>query len=97
MPILPRGGAAKAEAAPFCPVKQALATSLLRAAGWRCEGTQPKSKKCVVVAAPHTSNWDLPLMLLYSWAYDLSPHFMMKHTVFVGPLEGFGFQGDVFA
>jgi len=66
-------------------VKHALASWLLRTAGWRWEGAQPHAKKCVVVAAPHTSNWDLPLMLAYAWRYGLSPHFMMKDAVFVGP------------
>jgi 1-acyl-sn-glycerol-3-phosphate acyltransferase len=66
-------------------VKKNFATWLLRSAGWRWEGTQPRSKKCVIVAAPHTSNWDMPLMLAYAWRYDLSPHFMMKHTAFAGP------------
>jgi 1-acyl-sn-glycerol-3-phosphate acyltransferase len=56
----------------------------LRATGWRSFGTPP-SQRCVVIAAPHTSNWDLLWMLAFAWSFGLRPRFMMKHTVFVGP------------
>jgi 1-acyl-sn-glycerol-3-phosphate acyltransferase len=66
-------------------VKQRIAGGLLRAIGWRAEGPRPAARRCVVVAAPHTSNWDLPLLLAFAWYYELPIRFMMKHTVFVGP------------
>ena len=31
--------------------------------GWKIVGDVPKDKKFVMIAAPHTSNWDLPYML----------------------------------
>lgn len=65
-------------------MREQLATMFLRATGWRPVGTPP-SQRCVIIAAPHTSNWDLLWMLAFAWSFGLRPRFMMKHTVFVGP------------
>src|SRR5881394_3820610 len=35
----------------------------LRVAGWRLVGTAPAIAKCVLIFAPHTSNWNFPLLL----------------------------------
>ena len=68
------------------PIQRKLAAGLLRAAGWRSHGMAPRSTRCIVIAAPHTSNWDLLWMLAFARSYGLWPRFMMKHSVFVGPL-----------
>lgn len=39
----------------------------------------------VLVAAPHTSNWDFPLMLAMAWLSGLSPRWMGKKALFKGP------------
>ena len=78
------------------PLIERFAAGLLRVAGWRSQGDPPKSPRCVIVAAPHTSNWDLLWMLSFSRSYGLRPRFMMKHTVFVGPLDWvFRFMGGI--
>ena len=59
---------------------------LLRAFGWRLEGTLPAEPKFVLIAAPHTSNWDLVLMLLCSLSYGMWPSWVGKHTIFQPPL-----------
>lgn len=40
----------------------------------------------VLVAAPHTSNWDLPLLLLMAWASGQRISWLAKHSLFWGPL-----------
>jgi len=40
----------------------------------------------VLVAAPHTSNWDQPLLLLMAWASGLRIRWLAKHSLFWGPL-----------
>lgn len=42
---------------------------------------------CVLVAAPHTSNWDFILMLAMAWQSDLSPRWLGKQEMFAGPLR----------
>ena len=46
------------------PFFKIIAWGVLLIIGWRPGQTIPKEiKKCVVVAAPHTSNWDFALFL----------------------------------
>ena len=56
----------------------------LRLAGWRVEG-RLEVDKCVLIAAPHTSNWDLPLTLMTAFVLDLRLHWLGKHTIFKFP------------
>ena len=62
-----------------------IAKLFLRATGWKPEGAPPAKRRFVLIAAPHTSNWDLFYLLALSEAFDLRISFMMKHTVFRGP------------
>jgi len=71
---------------------QRVARFLLPLIGWRVEGELPDAPKFVLVVAPHTSNWDVPigllcaygLGLLFPWPYG----FMVKAPVFRWPLVG---------
>ena len=68
---------------------------LLRALRYRDTGAAaPGDPAYVLVAAPHTSWLDLPLMLGYAWAHDVSPGFLAKKELFVAPfaamLRGLG-------
>jgi 1-acyl-sn-glycerol-3-phosphate acyltransferase len=56
----------------------------LRLAGWKIEG-RLEVDKCVLIAAPHTSNWDLPLTLMTAFVLDLRLHWLGKHTIFKFP------------
>lgn len=70
-------------------ISGALGRAWLRAFGWSVEGAGPDAKKAVVVAAPHTTNWDLPFTLAASWALGLRIRWVGKHTLFrfpFGPL-----------
>ena len=67
-------------------MKQTLARWLLQLFGWRLEGARPLQARCVLIAAPHTSNWDLPLMLAFGAAFDMKITWMAKHSLFVPPL-----------
>jgi 1-acyl-sn-glycerol-3-phosphate acyltransferase len=67
-------------------VRKLLARAFLGATGWKPEGAPPTPHRYVLIAAPHTSNWDLAYLLAFAAINDLSISFMMKHTVFVGPL-----------
>ena len=77
-------------------MKKLLARLWLAVTGWTTEVERPDSDRFVLVAAPHTSNWDLPFMLAAAWSIDLSPAWIGKHTLF-GPWTGwlFRFLGGV--
>lgn len=67
---------------------QRVASGLLRMAGWHIHPF-PDIPKAMVVAGPHTSNWDGVLGLACGLALGLDARFMIKHTLFKGPLGWF--------
>ncbi len=67
-------------------MRRKFARALLRALGWKIEGEKPLHRKYVLIAAPHTSNWDFPLMILFGWAFDISISWMGKQSLFTPPL-----------
>lgn len=69
-------------------VRNGIGRAWLRAFGWRVEGGAPPVDKAVVVAAPHTSNWDLPFTLAIAWSLDLDIAWVGKHTLFEKPIWG---------
>ena len=62
-----------------------LARAWLSSFGWRIDGVAPDVPKAVVVAAPHTSNWDLPFTLAVAAALGVRISWMGKHTLFRPP------------
>ena len=54
--------------------------------GWQVEGGRPAARRYVLIAAPHTSNWDLAYLLAFAALMDVKLSFLMKHTWFRGPL-----------
>lgn len=52
--------------------------------GWRVDNAIDVPAKCVVIAAPHTSNWDLPHTMAVGSALDLPYYFLAKHTLWEG-------------
>jgi len=59
---------------------------ILKSLGWSVNNNFPEVKKCVVIAAPHTSNWDFILGLIAAKAIRLEPSWIGKHTIFRWPL-----------
>lgn len=60
---------------------------VLRVLGWRTQGTFPPGcERCVLVAAPHTSNLDLFFMLAFAMAFGLRVRWVGKHTLFRFPM-----------
>lgn len=53
--------------------------------GYRLENANhPSVDKCVILGAPHTSNWDFVFFLGVASRMGISPVFMGKHTLFKG-------------
>ncbi|MEX0623402.1 1-acyl-sn-glycerol-3-phosphate acyltransferase [Saccharospirillum sp.] len=62
-----------------------VATGLLRLAGWDVKPF-PDVPRAIVVGGPHTSNWDGVLGIISGIALALHARFMIKNTLFKGPL-----------
>ncbi|MBC8111936.1 MAG: lysophospholipid acyltransferase family protein [Verrucomicrobia bacterium] len=55
-------------------------------AGWKAVGRKPEVKKCVMIAAPHTSNWDFPITMAILNVLDARFRFLGKKELFRFPL-----------
>lgn len=62
---------------------------ILKSLGWSVENRFPEVRKCVVIAAPHTSNWDFVLGIVAAKAIKLEPRWIGKHTIFRWPVAWF--------
>ena len=68
------------------PLLRSGSRGLLRLLGWRVEGVlEPRAVRCVVVAAPHTSNWDFPYTLLGAFALGMHIRWLGKASLFRAP------------
>lgn len=68
---------------------KAFSVGFLRLTGWRVEGQLPdEARKSVLIAAPHTSNWDLPYTLMVAFALNLQVQWMGKSGIFRFPFGG---------
>src|SRR5258705_12778294 len=67
-------------------ISRALGRLVLRAMGWRVEGDIPNERKLVIIAAPHTSNWDFVVGIAAKVALGLRVTFLGKDTLFRFPL-----------
>jgi len=47
-------------------------------------GVPPKGRGYVMIAAPHTSNWDFPYLLAMAYTLDIKIHWMGKASLFKG-------------
>lgn len=74
------------EAAPRTAI-QRLWYRLLRLLGWDITGYYPRSRKYVLVVAPHTSNWDFFIGFIVSRSVELGfPYWLGKDSLFRQPL-----------
>ena len=70
-------------------VLRAFSLTFLKLTGWQVRGALPPgAKKSVLIAAPHTSNWDLPYTLMVAFALRLTPYWMGKAQIFRFPFRG---------
>lgn len=67
-----------------------IAKTIAKFGGWKFDASLydalEKHEKAMVVGAPHTSNWDFPLMLMTTLALKMPARWLGKHTLFWGPL-----------
>ena len=60
--------------------------AFLKLKGWTVEGQlPPEAAKSVFIAAPHTSNWDLPYTLMVAFVLRLNICWMGKDSLFRWP------------
>ncbi|MCY4296220.1 MAG: lysophospholipid acyltransferase family protein [Gammaproteobacteria bacterium] len=98
MPEPPKSAPPKAAARPMratvfstpvvTPLLRGFSRLALALMGWKLRGGELKHKRFVLIGAPHTSNWDFPLMIMAVLALRLRVFWMGKHTLFPFPFAG---------
>jgi len=71
------------------PLLRVISILLLKLLGWKSRGEPLDYQRCVLIGAPHTSNWDFPLMLMVVLKLKLRVFWMGKHTLFPFPFGWF--------
>jgi 1-acyl-sn-glycerol-3-phosphate acyltransferase len=66
-----------------------ISRAILKIFGWRVEGVVPiELKKFVMIAAPHTSNWDFFIGFLVYKSLGIKAYYLIKKEAFFFPLAG---------
>lgn len=69
---------------------RAISRLLMKLTGWRSEGMTPAQiaayPRFVLIAAPHTSNWDFPVTLMICFDLRLKVYWMAKASLFRWPI-----------
>lgn len=70
-------------------VLRGFSVAFMKLKGWKVEGSlPPNGQKSVLIAAPHTSNWDLPYTLMTAFILGLDVYWMGKAQIFKPPFRG---------
>jgi 1-acyl-sn-glycerol-3-phosphate acyltransferase len=67
------------------PVRQFLARLFIRMTGWKPDGVRPEANQFVLIAAPHTTNWDFVYLLAFASYFELEISWMGKQSLFRWP------------
>ena len=77
---------------PFISISMGwLCRVLLKVTGCHFEGKVPDVPKCVVVFAPHNSNWDFIIGIIFGFALGIKASFLGKDSIFRWPILGWLF------
>ncbi len=64
------------------PIRRFFARVFLAIVGWKAQGPRPEYSHCVLIAAPHTTNWDFVYLIAFASLYELKISWMGKHNLF---------------
>lgn len=67
-------------------MKKRLGHFVLSSFGWTVEGKAPEAPRFIIIAAPHTTNWDLLFMVSAAFALGIRMNWLGKHSLFVFPI-----------
>lgn len=70
-------------------MKRTIARLFLAVMGWKPEGETPSEPKYVLIAAPHTTNWDFPFTLAFAYLFGIKIRWMGKASLFKFPYGAF--------
>jgi len=63
-----------------------ISSYILKMWGWKKTGRLPSDKKFILVVAPHTSNWDYVIGMLFCFSVGIKSRILIKKELFWFPL-----------
>jgi len=70
-------------------MKRLLSKLIFKLNGWKIIGVETYPIKCLVLSAPHTSNWDFMLGRCYAYIIGVMPKYLIKSELFLPGLATF--------
>ena len=70
-------------------MKRLFSKLIFKLNGWKIVGPYTYPKKCLVIAAPHTSNWDFFIGRCYAYIIGIKPKYLVKSELFLPVLATF--------
>ena len=70
-------------------MKRLLSKLIFKLNGWKIIGIKTYPIKCLVLSAPHTSNWDFMLGRCYAYIIGVLPKYLIKSELFLPGLATF--------
>ena len=68
-------------------MKRICSIIIFRLMGWKIVGSHTYPDKCLIVSAPHTSNWDFLIGRCYAYIIGVHPKYLIKSELFL-PIIG---------
>ena len=68
-------------------MKKILSKFIFKIMGWKVVGNSTYPDKCLVIAAPHTSNWDFLIGRCYAYIIGVTPKYLIKSELYFWPLS----------
>lgn len=74
-------------------IAKSISKLYFKLSGWKTVGSIPPDvKKCIIVGAPHTSNWDLIYARLGLYIFDYKIRYLIKDSMFKNPIAAWFFR-----
>ena len=70
-------------------MKRLFSSLIFKCTGWKIIGPHDYPKKCLIIAAPHTSNWDFFIGRCYAYIIGITPNYLVKSELFLPVLATF--------
>ena len=68
-------------------MKRLLSKLLFKLNGWKVVGIETYPAKCLIISAPHTSNWDFFIGRCYAYIIGVQPKYLIKGELFLPVLS----------
>ena len=68
-------------------MKRICSIIIFRLMGWKIVGAHTYPDKCLIVSAPHTSNWDFLIGRCYAYIIGVQPKYLIKSELYFWPLS----------